>query len=490
MATLPAERIVRLLSELQLVDDRRLQEVWSKLDHREATGDDLLQALIGNDLLTNWQVERLLNDYRHGFFYGDYKVLYLAGAGTFSRVFRAAHRETNQIVAIKVLRNRYSDDEEKVANFIREGQIGMALRHPNIIPVYEMGPSGHTYYIVMEFVEGGNLRDFLKVRKQVSPLEATRLLVDVTSAIRYAAQKGYHHRDLKLTNILINTQGVAKVGDFGLAAGKDDEDQIPRTVDYAGLEKAAGTKKNDPRSDLYFLGCIYYHMLTGQPPLLETRDRAQRIARTRFLNVAPITHITPGLPHVVTGIVQRAMEINPDRRYQTASELLVDLRHALARLEAEPSTESPRPDAAVPQAGRTVMVVESNYDMQDQFRASLRRSGYRVLVLTDPQRAVHRLTTEQHVADCVIFCCQFLGRAALDAFCAVSQHERTSQLPALLLLATDQRDWAQGLRLGSHQRVLQMPFKLRVLREALRAILPAPQAAGSGPSGPTADPPP
>src|SRR5262249_60712092 len=131
------------------------------------------------------------------------------------------------------------------------------------------------YYIVMEFVEGGNLRDFLAIRKKLSPAEALKLIEDAASGIGHAYSRGVTHRDMKLTNVLISTQGTAKLVDFGLAGifsrkGLELEhssDKVDRTVDYAGLEKRTGVKAGDIRSDIYFLGTILYEMLTGRAPL-------------------------------------------------------------------------------------------------------------------------------------------------------------------------------------------------------------------------------
>ena len=199
------------------------------------------------------------------------------------------------MVALKVLRNTLQREPRPVQLFVREGRVGCTLRHPNIVPIYDVVSKGRSHFLVMEFVEGRNLREFVKIRKKLDPIEATRLMIGITDGMRYAFEHGLTHRDLKMSNVLVSSRGEAKIVDFGLASmdetlTDDALADLPntRTIDYAALERATGVRKDDTRSDIYFLGCIYYNMLTGKPPLAETRDRLQRLSKQRFLDVVPI----------------------------------------------------------------------------------------------------------------------------------------------------------------------------------------------------------
>src|SRR4029078_6790246 len=125
------------------------------------------------------------------------------------------------------------------------------------------------------------LRDFFKVRGKFEPMDATKITMDALAGLHYAFQKGITHRDLKMSNVILSSEGEAKLLDFGLAGleGGDDDTANPRTIDYAGLERATNVRKDDTRSDIFFVGCIYYQLLSGKPALAETRERSQRLSK-------------------------------------------------------------------------------------------------------------------------------------------------------------------------------------------------------------------
>lgn len=483
-----AEQVAQRAFDLGLLDDLQLQQVWAELGSRNVALDDFLQLLVRREFMTNYQVERLVKGERSGFFFGDWKVLYLVGTGTFARVYRAVHRETGQVVAVKVLRRRYSDNPSQYGQFVREGELGCTLRHPNIVPIYEVYSHGTSHFLVMEFVEGRNLREFVKIRKRLDPVEAIPLMKDIASGLRHAFERGLTHRDLKMSNVLISSRGRAKLADFGLATideGLADEAIIdvpnPRTIDYAALERATGVRKDDTRSDIYFLGCIFYHMLIGKPPLLESRDRTQRLNKTRFLEVIPIQEADPAIPHSLTIVVNKAMMLDANRRYQAPAAVLADLQIAARRLAEEAKGGGSEEDqrerdrlAAVllkPEQRHSVMVVESNSKLQDIFRDGLKRAGYRVLLTSDPERALDRFRQDSSTADCVVLNAQEVGKSALTAFNHLGDDNRTRLVPALLLLDENQQGWKDQAKTADRRLVLAMPITMKKLRETLAQLI-------------------
>src|SRR5437868_3271549 len=275
MDNVDAAALAELAIRVGLLTPGQVQEVWDELGTQGGEPEPWLRAMERKGYVTPLQTGRLLKQERDGYFLGGYRLLYKIASGSFGRVYRADDPRTGRVVAIKVLRRKWSEDKHNIELFEREGRVGMTLHHPNIVEILAVNrdPSSRQYFIVMEFVEGGNLKDFLTIRKKLEPAETLRILEDVSSGLHHALTQGLTHRDMKLTNILVSSQGVAKLVDFGLAgvfakghggaAGKDQEEaHVDRTVDYAGLEKTTKVASGDTRSDLFFLGCVAYHLLT------------------------------------------------------------------------------------------------------------------------------------------------------------------------------------------------------------------------------------
>ena len=495
MVELSAEQFAQRAFDLNLIDERQLQDLWGTVGSRELSGDDFRQLVLRRELLTNYQVERMLRGDRSGFFYGNYKVLYLIGTGTFARVYRAIHKTTGETVAVKVLRSRFAKEPEQAERFQREGEMGATLRHPNIVPIFEVSKESGTFFLVMDFIEGRNLREFIKIRKKFDPMSATRIVADIASGLTYAFERGICHRDLKMSNVLVSSRGQAKLVDFGLAAAdKNLSDEAiadnpnPRTIDYAGLERATGVRKDDSRSDIFFLGCIYYHLLTGQPPIYETKDRIQRLSKTRFQEVVPISQREADLPRAVSTVVNKAMELDPGLRFQSPAEMLADLKMAMQRINepaAEPDDDGAlKPRAAAPAVTgpvmlRTLMFVDSNVSLQNVFRERLKSGGYRVLVTQDPERALSRFAEDPKAAELVIFSTSGLGEAALEAFNKFGQGPHTKSVPALLLIDEQHHGWKSRVKADPRHLGVLMPVKLKQLRLLLSKLLPveaAPQA--------------
>ncbi len=491
MGELKAERIANRALDLGIVSDQEIHGIWTELGSRNVPANDLLQLCVRRGVLTNYQVELLLKGDRRGFFFGDYKVLYYIGSGTFARVYRAVHKKTGKVVAVKVLRRRLSDSESHSSLFIREGELGQTLDHPNIVHVHEVYSQDRLHFLVMDFVEGWSLREFVKSRKRIDAVEATRLLVDVARGLTYAYEQGLAHRDVKMTNVLVSSRGQAKLTDFGLASPISHDYSAEmiaemnilntRTIDYAALERASGVRGDDTRSDIFFVGCMYYHMLSGESPLDEVEDKLARLSRARFSDITPIQKQCPDLAQSVALVVNRSMALDPDQRYQTPPLMLGDLEMVLKRLQGEhppkeeeaAAGEDSAPSEPPAQDAATLLVVDSNAPMQKVLHQGLTSAGYRVVVTADPDLAVRRVTEKPATADAVVLNAQDLGEKALSAFNQLAEGAKTRSLGAVLLLEEGQHDWQTRARLGPRRIALAMPLKMKDLRESLAKILPA-----------------
>lgn len=482
----PAQLSQRIV-QLGLLESIEVERAWSEVGKVDATCEDLLQVLQRKQLLTNLQVDRILKNEMAGYFYGPYKVLYLIGSGTFARVYRSVHRESGRIAAVKVLRRRHRSEPAQVEQFMREAKVGIQLRHENIVSIYEVDSDPRNPYMVMEFVEGQTLRELLRIRGKIDPLTSLRLAADIASGLAFASTLGITHRDMKLSNVLVTSQGKAKLVDFGLAALADrsNEDALAdcpnaRAIDYAALERGTGVRKDDSRSDLYFLGCILYNCLSGVSPLTETRDRMARLNVSRFREVRHINQLEPDLPQNVAALCQKSMEFEPAKRFQTAGQMLHEIRMVIDRLEAGDTitvptavaNEVPEDEISNEGNGHTVMLIESKVDFQNLIREKLKRRGYRVLVYSDPDRALSRFQPgEERPAECVIVSAPELGGAALEAFNRLGDEPTTAELPAILLVDRKQQFVIRHAKTGPKRVMIGMPLKVRDLRSTLLQLL-------------------
>ena len=460
------------LIQSKLVESARLNECMVRLQSRGHSIDDLIHELEIRHLLTPYQVAKLRKRDLEGLLLGKLKLLYRNASGSFARVFRGCSTDDGTMVGIKVLRSRWAEDPRKVSLFKREGELGKRLKHKNIVPIYEVGSDGNQHYLTMEFVEGGNFRELLKARGKFSPLEATRYALDIAEGLEYALSLGVTHRDMKLTNVLLSAQGVAKLVDFGLA-GQDAsqrllEEEVDRAVEFATLERGSGAPDDDPRSDLYFLGAIYYELLTGKPPYPGTKDKNERRQYSRYRDVLPIQEVDSSLPAAICRIVDQLICVNPYARYQTPTGLLRDLRSVLGDSVVTGSENGVAPQPAKP-VSPTVLCVEERQRQQDSLREYFTKHGYRVLLLRDFARAMLRLQSDPPKG--LVLMGDSLGTEALALFDKALTTCRPIGTAVVLVLSKNQRDLKSKISDTEVSRVLyEQPVTLRSIRKALEDV--------------------
>ena len=466
----------------------RSQLRHARQDADDGTVDSLTRALMRKGLLTSWQRDKLIKGDTQGFFYGQFKVLFHIAEGTFARVYRGERADSGQPVAIKVLRRRFTSDAAAVNRFAQEAEAGTRLVHPNIVRNYEYGEADRNHFMVMEYVEGSNLRDFLKLRHRLGYKEALPIFIGLASGLKYSHDQQVTHRDLKGTNILISTKREAKLVDFGLANIGDDRVSDlahTRTVDYSALERTCKSPKGDPRSDIYFLGTVFYQMLTGVLPLpeVEASDHLAKMLKRSFGAIKPISDMRYAPPEELCRIIEKMMMIDLSKRYQAMGEVLDDLEafHAHETKGAPlPTRQRVTSDddlffAAFEKKAthhKHVLCVEVQDVIQQAFKKSLTPLGYRVLLVRDAERAAELY--KESPPDAVVFDADGLGAEALDAFVAMHDkaHEDGHDLAAVVLLGIKQGDLASKLPRDDRLVVLHKPIKMKDVQDALSQLVP------------------
>ena len=488
MQDLTTEEVASTALELGLIDAAEMPGLWRDLGSHDVSLEQFGSACVRRELLTGFQWERLRNGYRNGFFYGRTKILYQAGAGSFARVYRAIAQDNQEILAVKVLRKRFSSDEIKGELFLREGRMGLMLRHPGIVRIEEVGKEGVSSFITMEFVEGQTLRELVKIRKGLDLARALDLAVQLIDALVYAHGEGVTHRDLKASNVLVSSKGQAKLVDFGLAsftdskAKKSDEIGKLRTVEYAALEAAGGVRGDDVRSDVFFLGALLYLMFSGRSPFSESRDREVRADPKRYAEIEPLGRFAPHLPRDLVDIVNKMLSLKPKHRFQTVLEVQEALKPIQLRCAEDESTTTPDLPEKVRQVSSTkdsrpntsdkprIMVVEVSGKSQDSLRQFFTKQGFRVLVTENPKRAITRFESVPAPADILLLSSQVLGHDAVSVFNSLAPDPYLKKIPAVLITSARQSEIVAEAVEDDLRHVVAMPFKASDLLEKVKNL--------------------
>ena len=245
-------------------------------------------------------------------------------------VFRARDHKLNRFVAIKVLKAEFRSDKEFVSKFRVEAQAAAGLAHPNIVNVYDVGDENGIYFIVMELVEGITLKAYILSKGRLSVRETTGICLQVASGLEAAHNNGIIHRDVKPQNIIISTDGTAKVADFGIARAASSDtinSNVMGSVHYSAPEQSRGGF-SDAKSDIYSLGITMYEMLTGEVPFDGDSTIEVALKHLQEELVSP-RELLPDLPRAMEQIIIKCTQKSPDRRYQNLSLLIRDLKESL-----------------------------------------------------------------------------------------------------------------------------------------------------------------
>jgi len=308
-----------------------------KLDH-----GDLIK--IGDTLFT-FQSDESTATSLAGQRVGGYRIIERVGRGGMGTVYKAEQVDLQRIVALKVISEEHTKDKDFVDLFIHEARAAAKLNHPNIVQVYDVKRHNEYYYFSMEFVSGGSVQEILNKQKKISADQAVQMILDAAKGLDYAHKKGIIHRDVKPDNLMLSETGMIKIGDMGLArgleekVGPEEETSVIGTPHYIAPEQVLG-RQADFRSDIYSLGATAYRMLAGITPFSapSVRDLVNKKVRE---DAASILEQSPEVPRAVSDVVARMMARDPDRRYQSMSEVITDLERYQRGL-AEAATEARR----------------------------------------------------------------------------------------------------------------------------------------------------
>ena len=335
-----------------------------------------------------------------GIFLQDrYEILERIGSGGMSDVYRARCHKLNRLVAIKVLKEEFSQDASFVEKFKMEAQAAARLSHPNIVNVYDVVDEGDLHYIVMELVEGITLKSYIAKKGMLGTREAIGIALQMAQGIEAAHESGIVHRDIKPQNIIISMDGKVKVTDFGIARAASSQTMSATavgSVHYISPEQARGGYC-DTRSDIYSFGVTLYEMMTGKVPFEGDNTVTVALAHLEEPMERP-SAVNPSVPVSLEKIILKCTQKKPEYRYGSMGEVIEDLRRALIEPDADFVEEAPRADSTA----RTVTISEEELNKIRQGSKKRRQAesgGQRIGRQMDPEEIEEPATVEQQIPD-------------------------------------------------------------------------------------------
>ncbi|MCA9068814.1 MAG: serine/threonine protein kinase, partial [Planctomycetaceae bacterium] len=332
-----ADSFLDLLEKSQLLTAEEFQAACDDYQLRELpSAKHVAQRLVNANILTMYQAERLLMGRSRGFLIDRYKVLAILGFGGMGRIYVAEDTTTGQEVALKVLTERHEVDASMLERLKLEAKAGLRLSHPKVVRTLQLGHTGAVTYVVMEYVKGLTLHEIVVTQGPLPWPQACDVIAQAAAGLHHAHRAGLVHRDVKPANLIVTSDGEARVLDFGLALLEDDEESefalamifghdCLGTADYISPEQSLHSHDVDARADIYSLGCSLYFLLTGQVPFPLNTVADKLVAQRMKLPPAISTYVSD-VPPAVVNVIAKMMAKRPEDRYQTAGEVAEALK--------------------------------------------------------------------------------------------------------------------------------------------------------------------
>jgi len=331
----PVEYLLKRLKQSKLLNDMHFSEVSNYLSRKDyPNGAEAAKYLINRSIISRLQAELLLSKDHQRYFIDNYKLIEIVGSGGMGRVYVGKEKGSRWKVALKVLSEHHRRDMGIVARFQIEAQIGLKLKHPNILRTRELASTedhlGKMHYVVMDFVRGITLGEWLEQNGPMPPDQACDIAMQTALGLEYMHQQRILHRDIKPSNLLISEAGQVKILDFGLAHVDDDDEEFSMamifghecmgTPDYISPEQSIDSYDVDERADIYSLGCSLYQAIAGQTPF-PYETTGEKLRGHRQQRPKRLREIRPDVDPQIDAIVHKMLAKKPTNRMSSAGEV-------------------------------------------------------------------------------------------------------------------------------------------------------------------------
>lgn len=384
---------LKSLRASELVPEERLLPLVEKF-MRDSTaaprGEAFARVLLAAGLLTPWQLEKLSQGENRSFLLGGYRLLCFLGRGAMGVVYLAEHPRMGRRVALKVLPRDMVAQPRTLEQFYQEARALAALDHPNIVRAYDINQEGPLHFLVLEYVDGPDLEKLVKEQGPLPCDAAVDFIQQTAEGLAHAHARGFIHRDVKPSNLILHSNGLVKILDLGLAQwgkGGDPRGEMVGTPQFMAPEQAGSPEDVDARSDIYSLGCVFYFLLTGRYPFLG-KTLSEILLAHQFREPIPIEDFRRDVPAPVREIVRKMMAKGPADRYQTAGEVAEVLKDWHKHRRDLESRRAP-PNAVDLAAGKpSVLVVDDDPAVRRILEKTLQNAGYTVKTASDGAEAL------------------------------------------------------------------------------------------------------